>query len=88
MHHAGPGDREAGAGPSREVAGGLGRVGGGLLVAHADVGDAKFPGGGRDRLHGKTDDPKHILDALLLEAPGHQGGAVDLAHGVLPCLLS
>jgi hypothetical protein len=29
----------------------------------------------------KADDPKQVIDALLLEAPRDQGSAIDFAHG-------
>ena len=33
---------------------------------------------------GKPDDPEQVIDALLFEAPRHQGSAVDFAHGFSP----
>ncbi len=48
MHHAGAGD-DGGAGTAGETAVGRRRVGGALLVAHAEVGDAFLLRGRRDR---------------------------------------
>jgi hypothetical protein len=85
VDNAGTRDREASAGAPREIAGGLRGVGGRLLVAHADIGDPGLLRGSGDRLHGKADDPEHVLDALLFETPRHQSGAVDFAHAFLRC---
>ena len=74
------GHRDARAGPARQIAVGPGRVGGGLLVAHADVGDAFFLRRCCDRADRKPDNPEQVIDALLLEAPRHQGSAVDFTH--------
>ena len=76
----GAGHDDAGAGPAGQIAVGPGRVGGGLLVAHADIGDAFLLRGGGDRADGKPDDAEQVIDALLFEAPRDQGGAVDFAH--------
>ena len=62
------------------IAVGLRRVGGGLLVAHADIGNAFLLRGGSDRGDRKPDDPEQVIDALLLEAPCYQGSAVDFTH--------
>src|SRR5262249_29379993 len=80
MHYARTGDGDAGAGPAGEVAVGRRRVGGALLVAHAEVGDAfllRSCGDGGDR---EADDTEQVVDALLFEAPCDQGSAVYLAH--------
>ena len=63
-----PADGEARPGAAGEVARRLGRVGGGLLVAHPDVVHPFLLGGGGDRLHRKSHHPEHVLHALLLEA--------------------
>src|SRR5262249_60031746 len=54
--------------------------GGGLLVAHADIGDAFLLCGCGDRGDRKPNDPEQVTDALLFEAPRYQGRAVDFAH--------
>ena len=81
MHHAGAGDDDAGAGTAGEIAVGRRRVGGALLVAHAEIGDAFLLRGRGDRGDRKADDPEQVIDALLFEAPCDQGSAVDFAHG-------
>ena len=83
VHDAWAGHRDARAGPARQIAVGPGRVGGGLLVAHADIGDAFFLRRCGDRADRKADNPEQVIDALLLEAPGHQCSAVDFAHTFL-----
>ena len=83
VHHAGAGHDDAGAGPAGQIAVGLRRVGGGLLVAHADIGDAFLLRGRGDRADRKPDDPEQVIDALLFEAPRYQGSAVDFAHAFL-----
>ena len=80
VHDARAGHRDAGAGAAGQIAVGPGRVGGGLLVAHADVGDAFLLRRRGDRADRKPDDPEQVIDALLLEAPRDQGSAVDFAH--------
>src|SRR5262249_35445772 len=55
----------------------------GLLVAHADIGNAFLLRGGRDRCDRKPDDPEQVIDALLFEAPRYQGRAVDFTHASL-----
>ena len=80
VHHAGAGHGEADAGATGHIAVGLGRVGRGLLVAHADVVDAFLLRGRGDRADRKPDDPEHMIDALLLEAPRDQGSAIDFTH--------
>src|SRR5258707_7872031 len=49
VHHAWAGHDEAGAGAAGEIAVGLLRVGGALLVAHAEIGDAFLRRGHGDR---------------------------------------
>jgi hypothetical protein len=66
-----------------EIAVGLRRVGGGLLVAHADIGNAFLLRGCRDRGDRKPDNPEQVIDALLFEAPPDQGRAVDFTHAFL-----
>ena len=83
VHHAGAGHDDAGAGAAGQIAVGLRRVGGGLLVAHADIGNAFLLRGCGDRGDRKPDDPEQVIDALLLEAPRYQGSAVDFAHAFL-----
>src|SRR5262249_20755514 len=80
VHHAGAGHNDAGAGAAGQIAVGLRRVGGGLLVAHADIGNAFLLRGCGNRGDRKPDDPEQVIDALLFEAPGYQGRAVDFAH--------
>ena len=53
-----------------------------LLVAHADVGDARPLRFRREALHGKADDAENVVDPLLLETARHQLRAVDC----LPCV--
>ena len=84
VHHAWAGNGEAGAGAAGEIAVGPCRVGGALLVAHAEIGDAFLLRRRGDRGDGKPDDPEQVIDALLLEAPRDQGSAIDLAHGFSP----
>src|SRR6516164_1557773 len=83
MHYAGAGHGDAGAGAAGQIAVGLRRVGGGLLVAHADIGNPFLLRGCGDRGDRKPDDPEQVIDALLFEAPGYQGRAVDFAHAFL-----
>src|SRR5262244_3044308 len=83
VHHAGAGHNDAGAGAAGQIAVGLRRVGGGLLVAHADIGNAFLLRGCGDRGDRKPDDPEQVIDALLFEAPRYQGRAVDFAHAFL-----
>src|SRR5262249_2943075 len=83
VHHAGAGHNDAGAGAAGQIAVGLRRVGGGLLVAHADIGNAFLLCGYGDRGDRKPNDPEQVIDALLLEAPRYQGRAVDFAHAFL-----
>ena len=47
------------------------------------VADAFFLRRCCDRADREANDPEQVIDALLFEAPRHQGGAVDFAH----CLL-
>jgi hypothetical protein len=84
VHDAGAGHDDAGAGAALQIAIGLRRIGRGLLVAHADIGDAFLLRGRGDRADRKPDDPEQMVDALLFEAPCHQGGAVDFAHAFPP----
>src|SRR5262249_6029430 len=56
------------------------RVGGALLVAHPEIGDAFFLRRHGDRGDREAYDPEQVIDPLLLEAPRDQGGAIDLAH--------
>ena len=77
------GHRDAHAGPARQVAVGPGRVGRGLLVAHADIVDAFFLRGRGDRADREPDDAEHVINALLFEASCYQGSAVDFAHAFL-----
>src|SRR5262245_28132960 len=83
VHHARPGNDDAGAGPAGQIAVGLRRVGGGLLVAHADIGDAFLLRSRGNRGNRKPNDPEQVIDALLFEAPREQGSAVDFAHAFL-----
>ncbi len=80
VHDAGAGHDDAGARSALQIAVGLRGVGGGLLVPHADIGNTFLLGGRGDRADRKPDDPEQVVDALLLEAPRDQGGAVDFAH--------
>src|SRR6516162_3062876 len=80
VHHAWAGHDDAGAGAASQIAVGLCRVGGGLLVAHADIGNAFLLRGCGDRGDWKADDPEKVIDALLFEAPRYQGRTVDFAH--------
>src|SRR5947199_8885 len=66
---AGARHEQAGAGAASQIADRLRGIRGGLLVAHADVGDPFSLRGRGDRLHRKPDDPEHELDTLLLEIP-------------------
>ena len=59
-----------------------GRPGACLVVSGPGVVHALA--GRRDRLHRKADDPEHVLDALLLEAPRHECCAVNFGHESLP----
>ena len=77
MNDAGAGDDDAGLGTANQVAGGLGRIGGGLLVAHADVLDALFLGIGGELPDREADDAEHVVNALLLERAGEQERAGD-----------
>src|SRR5262249_18388390 len=77
------GHDDAGAGAAGQIAVGLRRVGGGLLVAHADIGDAFLLRGCGDRGDRKPDDPEQVIDVLLFEAPRYQRSAVDFAHAFL-----
>ena len=83
MHHAWAGHDDAGAGAAGEIAVGLCCVGGGLFVAHADIGNAFLLRGCGDRGNRKTDDSEEVIDALLFEAPRYQGRTVDFAHAFL-----
>src|SRR5262249_15762995 len=83
VHHAGAGHNDAGAGAPGQIAVGLRRVGGGLLVAHADIGNAFLLRGCGNRGDRKPDDPEQVIDALMFEAPRYQGRAVDFAHTFL-----
>ena len=62
---------EASARAPGQIADGLRRIRGGLLVAHPDIGDPFLLRGRGDRAHRKPDDPEHELDALPFEAPRH-----------------
>src|SRR5262247_379141 len=83
VHHAGAGHNDAGAGAAGQIAVGLRRVGGGLFVAHADIGNAFLLRGCGNRGDRKPDDPEQVIDALLFEAPRYQGRADDFAHAFL-----
>jgi len=80
VHHARAGHGDDGAGAPGQVAVGLRRIGGGLLIAHADIGDAFFLRGGGDGGNWKPDHAEKVIDALLLETPRYQGSAVDFTH--------
>jgi len=80
VHDTGAGYDDAGAGAAGQIAIRPGSIGGGLLVAHADIGDTLLLRGGGDGADGKPDDAKEVVYALLFEAPRDQGGAVDFAH--------
>ena len=80
VHDPRAGDDDAGAGAARQIAVGLRGIGGGLLVAHADIGHTFFLRGRGDRADRKPDDPEQVIDPLLLEAPRDHRGAVDLSH--------
>ena len=73
VDHAGAGHSEARLRASREIAGRVRRVARGLLVTHANVGNPRLLRLGSDTLHRETHDAKHVVDALLLERPGHEG---------------
>ena len=87
MHHAGARDGQAGAGASGHIADGLSRIGGGLLVPHAHILDADLLRGGGDGLHRETNDPEHMLHALLLQTARHQLRARNLTHVSTPVFL-
>src|SRR6185312_7920446 len=70
--------------PACQVAGSLRGVGSRLLIPHADISDTDLLRRLGDRPHRETDDPEHVLDALLLQALRHQRRAIDLAHVSLP----
>ncbi len=78
----GTGHHQTTLGPAGQVARGLGGVGGRLLIAHADEGDALPLHGHGDRHDREADDAEHVLDALLLEVPGQDPGSGDVAHRV------
>ena len=83
MHHAGAGHNDADAGALGQIAVRLRRVGGGLLVAHADIGNSFLLRGCGNRGDGKPDDPEQVIDALLFQAFRYQGRPVDFAHAFL-----
>src|SRR5205085_12060435 len=85
VHHAWSGNGEAGAGAPGEIAVSPCRIGGALLVAHPEIGDAFLLRRRGDRGHGNPDDPDQAIKALLFEAPRDQGSAIDFAHGFSPC---
>ncbi len=80
MDDAGAGHDDARARPAGQKADGAGGVGRGLLVAHADIGEANLLGGLGDRPDGKPDDAEHVLHALVFQAFRQQVGAFDLSH--------
>src|SRR5262249_10280889 len=84
VRHAGTGDGKRDAGAARQITDSAAGVRGGLLVAHADEGQALALPGGGDRLHREADDAKHVLDAVHLERARDYGGAVDVCQLVPP----
>ena len=65
MHHPRSGHDDARAWAAGQIAIGLRRVGGGLLVAHADISNAFLLRGCGDRGDRKPHDPEQVIDALL-----------------------
>ena len=84
MDDARAGHDDTRARPAGQVADGAGGVGRGLLVAHANIGEADLLGGFGDGADGETDDAEHVFYALLLEAFRQQVGAFDFCHSVSP----
>ena len=74
MHDARTRHHEAGARPARQVAYGAGGIGGRLLIAAAIEFDAGLLRLARDRLHRKTDDAEHVIDALIFQGARHDRG--------------
>ena len=77
---AGTGHDDARARAAGQVADGAGGIGRGLLVAHADIGQADFLRCLGERTHREPDHAEHELHALFLEAFRQQVGAFDLSH--------
>ena len=87
MHDTGSGDDQGCTRSARQIAGSLGSIGCGLFVTHSDVLNAGLLRGHRDWPDGKSDDPKHVVHALLLQAACDQSSAVDLAHDLPPSFI-
>ena len=81
---AGTGHHDARAGAAGQVADGAGGIGRGLLVAHADIGQADLLRGLGERTDREPDHAEHVFHALFLEALRQQVGAFDLSHDVPP----
>ena len=84
---AGTGHHDARAGAAGQIADGAGGIGRGLLVAHADIGQAGLLRCLGERTHREPDHAEHELHALFLEAFRQQVGAFDLSHGYSSQLL-
>ena len=80
MDDAGTGHDDARAGAAGQVADGAGGIGRGLLVAHADIGQAHLLRCLGERTDREPDHAEHVLHALFLEAFRQQVGAFDLSH--------
>ena len=77
---AGTGHDDARARAAGQVADGAGGIGRGLLVAHADIGEADLLRRLGERTDREPDDAEHVFHALFLEALRQQVGAFDLSH--------
>ena len=77
---AGTGHDDARAGPAGQIADGAGGIGRGLLVAHADIGEADLLRCLGERPDREPDHAEHVFHALFLEAFRQQVGAFDLSH--------
>ena len=81
---AGAGHDDARARPAGQEADGAGRIGRGLLVTHADIGQADLLRRLGDWPDREADDAEHVFDALLFEALRQQIGAFDFSHILSP----
>ena len=80
VNHAGAGDRQTALRSTGQITRGMGRIARGLLVAHADVGDARLLRFRRETLYREADDAEDVVDPLLLQTARHQLRAVDFCH--------